>query len=318
MMPPEFIAIGRASLDLFSDAVGVPFDQITRFAVYAGGTPLNVAVAAQRLGISAALLTGLSDDGVGRLIRRFLTQEGVNTDYATPKAATNTNAFMLAIQPPNTFEEVPYQINSADLSLSVADVQAAPIASARAILFTGMGLLSAVNFPATLQAAETAQAHGVTAYMDLDYKAHQWQTVAEYGLRARAALRLVDVAIGTEEEVCAAAGMDDPHAAALAVLRLVHQAVIVKRGGRGATLYLPGGAQINAPVFTVDVLNVFGAGDAFAAGVVAARLRGQDWSAALRQGAACGALIVTRHGCAADMPTHTEVAAFLAERSQTE
>ncbi|MEO1441984.1 MAG: PfkB family carbohydrate kinase, partial [Chloroflexota bacterium] len=67
------------------------------------------------------------------------------------------------------------------------------------------------------------------------------------------------------------------------------------------------------PVFPVEVLNVFGAGDAFAAGLIYARLNGMDWPAALELAAACGAIIVTRHGCANDMPTLPDVQQFIDE-----
>lgn len=312
---PELLAIGRASLDLFSQDVGAPFEDITGFHAFVGGTPLNIAVAAQRLGMSAGLLTGTSTDGVGRLVRGFLEREGVSTAYMFPKHGRNTNAFLLSIEPPHRFEDIAYQTNSADLWLDIDDVRAAPIPSARAILATGMGTLSRTNHSATLAAAEIARANGVTVYLDVDYKAHQWADMRQFGVLVRTLLRLTDVALGTEEEICAAAGLDDPEAAARALLALVNEAVILKRGMRGARVFTTGGAVYDAPVYAVDVLNAFGAGDAFAAGVIVRRTRGDDWPQALHVAAANGALIVTRHGCANDMPTADEVGAFLAERA---
>ncbi|MEO0563173.1 MAG: PfkB family carbohydrate kinase, partial [Chloroflexota bacterium] len=261
------------------------------------------------------MLTGTSDDGVGRLVRRFLRAEGVSTDLMHLKPGRNTNAFLLSIQPPDTFEAAVYQMNSADLWLSVADVAAAPIAEAGALLFTGMGVLRPTNYAATLFAAEAAHAENIPVYMDIDYKGHQWdEDPREFGVFVRGLLRLVDVAVGTEDEICAAAGHDDLNAAVDVLLNLVRSAVVVKHGERGATAYIVDGRTFAAPVFPVEVLNVFGAGDAFAAGLIAARHRGAGWDMALRQAAASGALIVTRHGCANDMPTSDEVTAFLASQ----
>jgi 5-dehydro-2-deoxygluconokinase len=66
-------------------------------------------------------------------------------------------------------------------------------------------------------------------------------------------------------------------------------------------------------VFPVEVLNVLGAGDAFASGLIYAYLRGWPLENAVRVGNATDAIIVTRHGCANIMPTLEELQAFMAE-----
>jgi 5-dehydro-2-deoxygluconokinase len=61
-------------------------------------------------------------------------------------------------------------------------------------------------------------------------------------------------------------------------------------------------------------LNVLGAGDAFAGGFLYGYLKGWDWRRAARMGNACGAIVVTRHGCANFMPGEQEALAFIEER----
>ena len=46
------------------------------------------------------------------------------------------------------------------------------------------------------------------------------------------------------------------------------EALVVKRGAGGAEVHLRGGEVVAAEPFSVDVLNVLGAGDAFAAGLI--------------------------------------------------
>src|SRR5579862_29133 len=58
----------------------------------------------------------------------------------------------------------------------------------------------------------------------------------------------------------------------------------------------------------VEVLNVLGAGDAFAAGLLTGLLRGQGFEDAARLANACGAIVVSRHACAPAMPTPAELA----------
>ena len=62
----------------------------------------------------------------------------------------------------------------------------------------------------------------------------------------------------------------------------------------------------------VEVLNVLGAGDAFSAGFLSGWVRGEDYDACCRYANACGALVVSRHGCAPAMPTRIELDHYLA------
>jgi 5-dehydro-2-deoxygluconokinase len=61
----DIIAMGRSSIDLYSNDVGAPFEEITSFAAYVGGCPLNIGVGTQRLGLRSVLLTAVGDDKVG-------------------------------------------------------------------------------------------------------------------------------------------------------------------------------------------------------------------------------------------------------------
>jgi 5-dehydro-2-deoxygluconokinase len=72
--------------------------------------------------------------------------------------------------------------------------------------------------------------------------------------------------------------------------------------------------RIDVPGFRVEVFNILGAGDAFAAGAIYGYAQGWDWYKATRLANACGAIVVTQHGCANFMPTLAEVEAFVASQ----
>ena len=58
----DLLTMGRSSIDLYANDIGVPFVEITSFAAYVGGCPTNIAVGAQRLGLRTALLTAVGED----------------------------------------------------------------------------------------------------------------------------------------------------------------------------------------------------------------------------------------------------------------
>ena len=75
----DLITMGRSSIDLYANDVGAPFVDVKSFAAYVGGSPTNIAVGAQRLGLKTAVLTAVGDDPVADFILKFLNQEGVET-----------------------------------------------------------------------------------------------------------------------------------------------------------------------------------------------------------------------------------------------
>jgi 5-dehydro-2-deoxygluconokinase len=332
----DIIAMGRSSIDLYSQDVGAPFEAITSFAAYVGGCPTNISVGAQRLGLRAALLTAVGDDPVGTFILAFLDREGVTTRYIPRKPGHRSSAVVLGIQPPDRFPLVYYRDNCADIELTIDDVLAAPIAASRVLLITGTGLSKEPSRGATLFAAEQARAAGATVVLDIDFRPDKWADARAFGVTLRAALRLVDIVLGTEDEINAAMLTDpaqvrlthsqvsdarvggDVDAAIAALLALGPRALLQKRGAAGARIHLAGApgappTRQDVPGFPVEVVNILGAGDAFAAGFLYGHVRGWDWSRAVRLANACGAILVTQPGCANFMPTYAEVTRFIEE-----
>jgi 5-dehydro-2-deoxygluconokinase len=120
--------------------------------------------------------------------------------------------------------------------------------------------------------------------------------------------------VGTEDEVAAAADDNDLPRAVDAILASGPETLIVKRGADGATICTAGAAPRPVPSFPIEVLNVLGAGDAFASGLIWGLRRGLPLERAVRMGNAVGAIVVTRHGCANFMPTEPEVEEFVAAK----
>lgn len=327
----DLVAMGRSSIDLYADDIGAPFPEIKSFSAFVGGCPTNVSVAVRRLGLRAALLTAVGDDPVGDFILKFLNDEGVETRFIPRKLGHRTSAVLLGIEPPDRFPLVFYRERCADWQLALADVDAVPWEGVRALLVSGTGLAREPSRSATLHAVERAQAAGARVFLDLDFRADQWHDPRAYGVAIRSALGWVDVAIGTEEEVKAAALPEalevtiegsqissprvrgDLSRALETLIRFDIEALVLKRGAQGATVYLPEGKVVHADSFPVEVVNVLGAGDAFAGGFIYGVLQGWDWHKAARMGNACGAIVVTRQGCANFMPTIEEVRRFVEE-----
>src|SRR5437588_7891252 len=329
----DVITMGRSSIDLYSNDIGAPFVDITSFAAYVGGCPTNISVGTQRLGLHAALLTAVGDDQVGNFILHFLEQEGIETQFIPRKPGRRSSAVVLGIEPPDRFPLTYYRENCADIELTIDDVLATPIASSRALLISGTGLSKEPSRSATLFAAETARMAGIPVVLDIDFRPDQWHDARAFGVTLRSALRLVDVVLGTEDEINATMLTDtsqmslthsqvsdtrvsgDITIAIKALLALGPHVLAQKRSADGSTVHVvsPEGqtTQIDAPGFPVEVSNILGAGDAFASGLLYGIVNGWDWYKAARLGNACGAILVTKHGCPNFTPTHDDLMTFI-------
>jgi 5-dehydro-2-deoxygluconokinase len=321
--------MGRSSIDLYANDVGAPFVDITSFAAYVGGSPTNISVGARRLGLNPALLTAVGQDPVGDFILNFLNKEGVVTRFIPRKPQHRSSAVVLGIEPPDKFPLVYYRENCADINLTIDDVLAAPVDDCTVFQFAGTNLSKEPSRSATMFAAEQARQAGAKIVFDLDFRPDQWHDVRAFGVVARSVMRLVDVVIGTEDEVNATMIRDltqmklthsqisdtkvtaDTEAAIAGMLSAGPEAVVEKVGSKGARVHLRSGEVIDAPGFPVEIYNVLGAGDAFGAGFIYGLVHGWGWYRSARLGNACGAIVVTKHGCANFMPTMPEVEAFV-------
>ena len=328
--------MGRSSIDLYANEVGAPFVQIQNFAAYVGGSPTNISVGARRLGLKTALITGLGEDPVGDFIFEFLQKEGVETRFCVRKPGHRTSAVILGIEPPDKFPLVYYRENCADIALTIDDVLMAPVTDSRIFQFAGTNLSREPSRSSTLFAAELAQQSGTEVALDIDFRPDQWHDPRAFGVAIRSALRLVDIVLGTDDEINAAM-LTDPRQMELThsqvsdtkvmgnveaaidhLLTLGPKAVVQKRGEEGARIHLASSDKeeevIDAPGFPVEIYNILGAGDAFAAGFLYGYVKGWGWYRSTRLGNACGAIVVTEHGCANFMPTYKQVMAFVEER----
>lgn len=328
----DTLHMGRSSIDLYSNDVGSPFEQINSFAAYVGGSPTNISVGVRRLGIKSALITGLGVDPVGDFIQNFLDKEGVETKYIRRKPGKRSSAVVLGIEPPDKFPLVYYRDNCADMEVTIDDVLASPINDCRIFQFAGTNLYKEPCRSATIFAAEVARQNGAEVVLDIDFRPDQWHDPRAFGVTIRSILPLIDIAIGTKDELNAAMLMDvgsmslthsqisdtkvagDTRRAVDKILGAGAKAVVEKIGSQGARIHLADGSHTDAPGYPVEIYNILGAGDAFGAGFITGRLKGWDWYKSARLGNACGAIVVTKHGCANFMPTYDEVMAFVEQR----
>jgi len=311
----DLITMGRVSVDLYPQQVGVRLEDVDTFGKYLGGSPTNVAVAAARHGRRAAVITRTGDDPFGRYVHQALRGYGVDDRFVTPVPGLPTPLAFCEIFPPDDFPLYFYRYPKApDMEIRADELDLPAIRAAKVCWATVTGLSDEPSRSATLAALE---AHDGITVLDLDYRPMLWSSPDEARHWVDKALGHVTVAVGNQEECAVAVGESDPRRAAGALRDRGVRLAIVKQGPKGV-LAADDDGVVEAPPVPVEVVNGLGAGDAFGGALCHGLLAGWDPGRIIHFANAAGAIVATRIACSEAMPTTGEVEALLSGRRHLE
>ena len=325
----DIVCLGRFAVDFYAQQIGARLEDVTSFAKYLGGSSANTAFGCARLGLRAGLISRVGDDAMGRFLVETIAREGCDVSHVGVDPARLTGAVVLGIEDKDTFPLIFLRENCADMAIGEAEIEEGYIAQARALLVTGTHFSTQYIDGISNRALERARAHDVRTVLDIDYRPVLWgltkrgdgetryiasDTVTAHLQRL---LPKFDLVIGTIEEFNIAGGSGDIMRSLAGIRRHTNAVLVVKRGPLGCAVIdgaVPGSLDeaFNGRGVEVEVLNVLGAGDAFSSGFLSGWVRGEDYDTCARYANACGALVVSRHGCAPAMPTRVELDYFLA------
>jgi 5-dehydro-2-deoxygluconokinase len=332
--PFDLICVGRAAVDLYGDQIGGRLEDMQSFSKYLGGSPANTAVGVARLGLKPAMLTRVGDEHNGRFVRETLAAEGVDVSHVRTDPKRLTALVFLGIQDRDTFPLVFYRENCADMALSESDFDAAFIGSAKGLLISGTHLSQPQTYEACRAAMAHAKAQGTRVVLDIDYRPVLWGLTSpgmgeqrfvpssQVSAHLQTIVPDCDLVVGTEEEIHIAGGSADTLVALRRLRELTRGLLVVKRGPMGCVVFegaIPEDLEqgLKGPGFPVEVFNVLGAGDAFMAGFLRGWLKDEPLARCCAYANACGALVVSRHGCAPAMASWEELQHFIAHGSAT-
>ncbi|GAD21292.1 5-dehydro-2-deoxygluconokinase [Acidovorax sp. MR-S7] len=328
----DVACLGRLAVDLYAQQIGCSLEDATSFSKYLGGSSANIAFGTARLGLRSAMVSRVGDEQNGRFLLNTLKNEGCDVSQVQIDPQRLTGMVLLGIKDQDTFPLLFARENCADMALDAAAISEDFIAGCRSLLITGTHLSTPTVLAASRRALELAGRHGAVRVLDIDYRPVLWGLTGKGDGETRyvgsdavsrhlqAQLPLFELIIGTEEEWLIVGGEGELMAALRRARQHTRAVFVVKRGALGCSVIegdVP--ARINDALTVlgerIEVLNVLGAGDAFASGLLHGLLTGKGWEESARIANACGAIVVSRHGCAPAMPTQAELAHwFTSER----
>lgn len=308
-MPHDLIAFGEAMVRLAPPHFQ-RLEQARSLDVEIGGAELNTAAGLARLGHSAAWVSRLPDNPLGRLVGNRVREAGVSDEHVKYADDGRCGLYFLEFGAAPRASSILYDRKDSSLSRVTPGAFDWPAIFRGAKWFHTTGITPALSpgaAAATAEALTAAKAAGLGTSIDLNYRSKLWSK-EDAGRTMGELLASCDVLIASEpdaEHLFGITGADFAEVAAKLVARFGLTAVAgVRREtplvwrNRFAAVGVMGGKVYETPGYEVEIVDRLGGGDALAAGLIHGLLAG-DFRLGLDYGAAMGAL---KHSVPGDLP----------------
>ena len=318
------LCFGEALIDFLARPGETP-DAPRAFLQFAGGAPANVAMAVARLGGNAQFIGMLGQDMFGDFLLDSLRDAGVGIDgiVRTDRAKTALAFVALDAEGERSFSF--YRPPAADLLFRDEHFIPSMFEQASALHACSNSLTEPAIAEATYAGLRGARAAGALASVDLNLRQVLWASDID---PTPWLWRLLDEAVLVKlarDELDYLAEPLDSEDAVFERLFAGHARLVLVTDGAADMHWRTRTARGTVAGFHVRAIDTTAAGDAFVGGLLFKLAQeGVDAASfdafiadenairdAMRFGAACGALAVTRHGAFAAMPSHADVTRLL-------
>ena len=291
----EAIVFGNITLDVICKPVDdVPRRDSLAFedvVVAPGGCGSNVAIGLSALGISTALVGRIGDDNAAYLVKRYWRKAGLETCYVRRVKGLPTGTSVGLIDSDCQPRFVHTSGANKTLNPNALNIEKFVREGARHLHIGGFFVLPGLMQGNLNEKLEQAHQQGIFTSLDVVRSIRMSDTSLLW-----ACMPHLDVFLCNHTEASRLSGESDPVQAA----RLLHSkgagAVIVKLGGEGCLLCSTDGIEHIPGILPDRVVDTTGAGDAFAAGLIASRLKGKGTADACRDANRAGARAVEHLG----------------------
>jgi len=282
-------------------------EQTDQLDMHVGGSELNVAVAAQRLGLGVSYVTRLTRNSLGRMIENKAREHGVDTSHIVWTDDDRVGLYFVEFGASPRANSVLYdRRDSAIARIHPGEVDWNDVFQGGKIFHTS-GITPALSpnaAEATREAVEAAKKIGLKVSIDLNYRARLWAQERAREVMTKL-MSYTDILITTEEDterLFGITGSSYEEVAAELATRFQLEAVAITlretpsvwRNKWTAIAYADGKIY-RGPTFDIEIVDRVGAGDSFSGGFLFGYLQDGP-QAAVRYGVAVSALKQTNPG----------------------
>ncbi|HEX3064094.1 MAG TPA: sugar kinase [Dongiaceae bacterium] len=263
-----------------------------------GGDTLNTAIHLARAGHHVAFLTALGDDPFSLQLRRQWLAEGLDGTLMLQHPRRHAGLYAISVDAAGERSFTYWRENSAaremfSLPETAAAVAAASTADLLYFSLITMAILPPEGRARLLALAKDVRSIGGKVAFDGNYRPRLWDTPAEAMAARDAAIGCADIGLPSLDDEAALSGASGADEVEGHWTGLGCAEVVVKDAAFGCHL---AGGDILAPPAVLAPVDTSGAGDAFNAGYLGARMKGANVANAAAAGHALAGWTIMRPG----------------------
>lgn len=321
-MIKQFFSIGEALIDFIPSETGVKLKQVTSFTKKAGGAPANVCAAVAKQKVSAAFIGKVGKDAFGEYLIDTMAKVGVDTKHVFTTKKANTSLAFVSLKEDGEREFSFYRKPGADMLLEADEIESSWFSQGDFLHFCSVDLVDAPVKMAHAKAIKIVKQKKGTIVFDPNLRFALWEDKQALKDTVWAFMPKADILKISDNELSFIFDTDDVNKAAQMAFKKGVHAFVYTMGKEGARLITKDIDVTGAP-FSVKAVDTTGAGDAFIGGFVA-KLMGDKididtlseakGEALLDHANACGAIVASKYGAIAAMPTLQQIEAFTKDK----
>jgi len=293
----SLLVFGDLNMDVIGrvDAWPVPGGEglCPQLELNCGGVGANCALAIAPWGIKVCLLGCVGQDGFGDLLLDTLRRTGVDVGGVQRCSRSLTGLLYISVTPDG--QRTFFGSRGANQFMDPTQVPVSSFVSCAAAHLVGYSFLN--PGPEKMARQILRQFHSRGKWVSFDVGMEPSKRILQKILRL---LPHVDLLFISSEEAAILTGQSNAHKSFLQIQRAGAKEIVMKLGKRGC-LISDGGILREIPSFAVRAVDSTGAGDAFTAVFLQARLRGWSTLEAAVAANAAGAAAACRVGAGATL-----------------
>jgi ribokinase len=304
---PAIVVLGDMNVDIMGRVKAWPKpgdDCLARkLEMHVGGVGANCALGLAGWGVPVRMVGRVGRDVFGEHVLEVLDERAVDVRWAQRTGDALTGMFYINVTPDG--ERTFFGSRGANELIGMPQQLPALLRNASAAHLAGHSLLNSGPAQAAKQILELIHARG--GWVSLDVGMEPSRAIPRKILQMAGR---VDILLLSLDEAAALTGTREPLKASAQLRERGAREVVLKLGKRGC-LVSDGGEPAVVPSFAVRAVDSTGAGDAFVAAFLQARLRGWPMIEGALVGNAAGALAATVVGAGENLPSARDVTALL-------
>jgi sugar/nucleoside kinase (ribokinase family) len=280
---------------------------VDKIDLFTGGCAASAAIDMAKLGLNAAIIGKVGNDGFGKFMTAALKEEKVNVDGLRVDDIAGTSASVVTIDASGERSFLHYL--GANAEFGIQDIDDEIIGKSRIVFVAGTMLMPRFDGAPCAEFLKKAREMGKYTVLDTAWDSKgRWMKVLE------PCMKYIDLFIPSVEEAAMLSGKEEPEEIADAFLAMGVKTAVIKLGKRGCFIKNTDGEKHLIPTYMkFKAVDTTGAGDSFVAGFLAGLTKGCSLYECGKLGNAAGTHCVMAAGASTGIKSMEETLKFMEE-----